>query len=175
MTRQPEVWLRGPLQDIPVLLQPVAHAILQSQEEIHQYTQSLPEHLLWERPAGTASPGFHLQHIRGVLDRLFSYARKKPLSEAQLNYLQKEGQPDERISLKELILAVDQQILDSIDYLKKLDPATLTEFRAVGRQKLPSTHLGLLVHAAEHTQRHVGQLYVTIQVVCWLDNRSNNT
>jgi hypothetical protein len=27
----------------------------------------------------------------------------------------------------------------------------------VGRKKLPTTVIGLIVHLAEHTQRHVGQ------------------
>jgi hypothetical protein len=33
--------------------------------------------------------------------------------------------------------------------------------RLVGRLKLPSTVVGLLFHAAEHTQRHVGQAATT--------------
>jgi hypothetical protein len=30
-----EVWLRGPVDHIPVLLQPVAHALLQAREEVN--------------------------------------------------------------------------------------------------------------------------------------------
>jgi hypothetical protein len=37
--------------------------------------------------------------------------------------------------------------------------------RQVGRAQLPSTVLGLLFHAAEHAQRHVGQLVTTSKVI----------
>jgi len=43
--------------------------------------------------------------------------------------------------------------------------ATLTDARAVGRQRLPSTVIGLLVHAAEHTTRHAGQIITTAKIV----------
>jgi hypothetical protein len=48
--------------------------------------------------------------------------------------------------------------------LRTVSESTLAHFREVGRQKLPSTVLGLYVHAAEHTQRHVGQLLVTARI-----------
>ncbi|WP_315817901.1 hypothetical protein [Paraflavitalea speifideaquila] len=38
----PEVWLRGPLDGIPALLQPVAHALLQAQEELHVLLKDFP-------------------------------------------------------------------------------------------------------------------------------------
>ena len=78
-----EVWLRGPLPDMPPLVQPVAHALLQAREEVHAALASFPTSLLNERPGGLASVGFHLQHLAGVLDRLFTYARNAPLSPAQ--------------------------------------------------------------------------------------------
>src|SRR5690242_9408896 len=83
----PEVWLRGPLPSIPSLLQPVAHALLQAREEVMELMEGFPEELLWERPAGVASPGFHLQHLSGVLDRLFTYARGEALDRGQLDAL----------------------------------------------------------------------------------------
>lgn len=70
----PEVWLRGPIENIPALLQPVAHALLQARQEVNELIKKFPHELLWEKPAGVASAGFHLQHITGVLDRLFTYA-----------------------------------------------------------------------------------------------------
>jgi hypothetical protein len=72
--KQPEVWLRGPLNGIPALLQPVAHALLQAREEVNEMMDGFPENMLWQKVAGMASPGFHLQHLTGVLDRLFTYA-----------------------------------------------------------------------------------------------------
>ncbi|ODS81746.1 MAG: metal-dependent hydrolase [Cytophagaceae bacterium SCN 52-12] len=161
----PEVWLRGPLPGIHPLLQPVAHALLQSREEVLRYTAGFPDHLLWVKPGGAASAGFHLQHIKGVLDRLFTYAEGNALTPDQLGYLAAEGVSAEGISVDILAQAVVQQIDKSVEFLKNTDPAVLTEARSVGRQALPSTVLGLLFHAAEHTQRHIGQLYVTVKVV----------
>jgi hypothetical protein len=37
--------------------------------------------------------------------------------------------------------------------------------REVGRARLPSNVLGLLFHAAEHTQRHLGQAVTTARIV----------
>lgn len=71
-TNKPEVWLRGPVANIPSLLQPVAHALLQAREEVNEMLVDFPEDHLWDKPAGVASVGFHLQHLKGVLDRLLS-------------------------------------------------------------------------------------------------------
>jgi uncharacterized damage-inducible protein DinB len=160
---QPEFWMRGPLPGIPALVQPVAHALLQAQEEIHALMNSFPEEKLWEKPFDVASPGFHLQHLTGVLDRLFTYARAEQLSSGQLEYLKKEG--SEEGSVASLLAAFDQQIDLSLKYLKGVDPNALTEFRGVGRKQLPSTVMGLLFHAAEHTMRHTGQLLVTVKML----------
>ena len=54
-----EVWLRGPVENIPSLLQPVAHALLQAREEVSELLENFPNELLWEKPAGVASTGFH--------------------------------------------------------------------------------------------------------------------
>jgi uncharacterized damage-inducible protein DinB len=162
---QLEVWLRGPLPDIPQLLQPVAHAILQAREEVESLMHDFPEELLWIRLEGqVASAGFHLQHLSGVLDRLFTYARGKQLTAEQLTTLQDEGQPA-GINIEGLVAAFRAQVDRAIQELRTMDVSTLTEPREVGRGKLPSTVLGLLVHAAEHTQRHVGQLLVTVRVL----------
>jgi uncharacterized damage-inducible protein DinB len=161
-----EVWLRGPLPDIPPLLQPVAHALLQAREEVVAEMAGFPEERLWERPSGVASVGFHLQHLAGVLDRLFTYAQGKALNETQAQALAAEGVPDARVSSRDLIAAFQTQVDLSLEQLRATDERTLTDYRPVGRAQLPSTVLGLLVHAAEHTQRHVGQLLVTVRVFC---------
>jgi len=164
-TKQPEVWLRGPLTNIPALVQPVAHALLQAQEEIHELMNDFPMELLWQRPADVASPAFHLQHIPGVLNRLFSYAAGQPLTVQQLDYLKAEGVQADGITITILLAYLDAQINASLDYLKTIDETKLTEPRGVGRQQLPSTVLGLLFHSAEHTMRHTGQLHVTVRVL----------
>ena len=161
---QPEVWLRGTLPGISAYLQPVAHALLQAKEEINVLMEHFPDTLLWDKPSGMASAGFHLQHIPGVLDRLLTYSTGKQLSAEQFAYLKKEGSTGEETT-SQLLLKLNQQVDAFVEALKKLDENRLTEAREVGRTKLPSTVLGLLFHAAEHTMRHTGQLLVTANVL----------
>lgn len=164
-TSQPEAWLRGAIPDIPDLLQPSAHALVQVREELMQYTKGFPENLLWEQPAGRASVGFHLQHLTGVLDRMLTYTKGKNLSEAQFNALYNEGNPSTKTTVFELVRLFDDKVTEALAFFKTISRTSLTEKRTVGRKKLPSTVIGLLFHAAEHSQRHLGQLLVTISVV----------
>jgi len=162
----PEVWLRGPLPEVPPLLQPVAHALLQAREEVTEIMASFPAAKLAERPLGLASVGFHLRHLAGVLDRTFTYARGGALSETQLAYLAAEGQPPTHAgAVAELVAQFASQVDAALRQLKATPESSLPEWRGVGRAQLPSTVIGLLVHAAEHTTRHVGQLLVTARVV----------
>jgi uncharacterized damage-inducible protein DinB len=163
MNKSPEVWLRGPIPDIPELLQPVAHALLQAREEVDGMMVDFPEEHLWARPGGVASPGFHLRHLAGVVDRLFTYARGEQLNAEQLKFLKTEGRPGTH--LKELLAAFSESVDRALAELRTIDADTLTAPRSVGRKQIPSTVLGLLFHCAEHVQRHVGQLLVTVRVI----------
>ena len=169
----PEVWLRGPLPDMPLLLQPVAHALMQARDEVNALMDGFPDSLLWERPGGNdrpvASVGFHLQHLSGVLDRLFTYAQGEILSADQLTALSQEGKPnpDMPVSVAGLVRQLDKQVDTALAQLRTTDERTLTDVRLVGRAQVPSTVIGLLVHSAEHTTRHVGQLLVTVR---WVGN-----
>ncbi|TDO19991.1 DinB family protein [Pedobacter duraquae] len=166
MSHTLEVWQRGPLPDITPLLQPVGHALLQAREELELYLTDFSDELLWVRPAGLASVSFHLQHLSGVLDRVFTYAHGFGLSETQFKQL-----ADEDVvfivdfNTRNLLERFSAQVDLAMAQLKNTDPETLTEYRGVGRAGLPSTVIGLLVHAAEHTMRHVGQLMVTAAVL----------
>jgi hypothetical protein len=112
-----------------------------------------------------ASVGFHLQHVTGVVDRLFTYARGEALSDPQRETLAREGSPPiSGGSVPELLNALDAQVDRALNQLRTTPPQTLFDARHVGRQRLPSTVLGLLFHAAEHTQRHIGQMLVTARV-----------
>src|SRR5881628_48634 len=102
MPDQPEVWLRGPVNGVPELLQPVAHALLQSVEEVKSLVIDFPEDLLWKKPAGLASVGFHLQHLSGVIDRMCTYAQGLPLSTAQHTQREAEGRED-KLSVQQLV------------------------------------------------------------------------
>ena len=162
--KEPEVWLRGAQIGFPVLMQPIAFALQQAREDVPKYTANFPKHLLFERPGGAASLAFHLQHLTGVLDRMFTYAEGKPLNDEQLNWLNAEEKTGD-FTVQQLVGIFDRQIEISLQKLKIIDIKTLTEPRGVGRKQLPSTVFGLLIHAAEHTQRHVGQLLVTVKVL----------
>jgi len=162
----PEVWLRGPLPNMPALLQPVAHALLQAREELNKLMADFPEDLLWQSPAGVASPGFHLQHLTGVLDRLFTYARAQNLSNEQLAYLSTEGkQPVIAYTTQSLVDQFNRQVNDALTQLEQADEQSLTKVRGVGRAQIPSTVIGLYTHSAEHTMRHLGQLLVTVKIL----------
>jgi uncharacterized damage-inducible protein DinB len=160
-----EVWQRGPVEGVPGLLQPVAHALLQALEEIEREMENFPAALLWNKPAGVASVGFHLQHLTGVLDRLFTYARGEMLSPEQLKALTAEGQVHESAGTELLVKAFREQVQKALDQIRNTPEDTLLQPRGVGRKQIPSTVLGLLFHAAEHSQRHVGQLIVTARIL----------
>ena len=163
--KKPEVWLRGPVPGVPALLQPVAHALLQAAEEVEALLRDVPAETLWQRRGDVASAGFHAQHLGGVVDRLFTYARGEPLSDAQLAALRAEGvRPMRGDDGRDLAAAFRAQVERALAQLRDTDPATLSSPRGVGRQQLPSTVMGLLFHAAEHAQRHVGQLLVTLRL-----------
>ncbi|MGQ7854345.1 DinB family protein [Pedobacter sp. WC2501] len=166
MSQKLEVWQRGPLPEIMPMLQPVAHALLQAREEINDYMLDFPVELLWQRPAGMASTGFHLQHLSGVLDRVFTYARAEGLSESQFAQLAEEGKDSaEGYTVADLVNRFNKQVDLALVQIKSTNESTLADYRGVGRAGLPSTVIGLLFHAAEHTMRHVGQLMVTVAVV----------
>ena len=160
-----EYWLRGPVENTPALLQPVAHALLQARDEIGDALKDFPDSLLWQKPAGVASVAFHLQHIPGAIDRLFTYATGNTLSEEQLHDLAAEGKEKEEITVNELLNKFNYQIEIALIQLRNTPDIMLLEPRGVGRKQLPSTVLGLLFHAAEHVQRHTGQLLVTAKML----------
>jgi uncharacterized damage-inducible protein DinB len=121
---------------------------------------------------GVASPGFHLQHLAGVLDRLFTYAMDQALSPHQLKDLAEEGEPQTgQATVAELLNRFNIQIDKALDQVSQTGEADLLLSRSVGRARIPSTVLGLLFHAAEHTQRHVGQLLVTVRVLTGVAGR----
>ncbi len=161
-----EVWLRGPVEGIPPLLQPLAHTLLQAREEINAMMVGFPEIFLWVKPAERACPAFHLQHLTGILDRLFTYARGEVLSAAQMEYLSCEGnEMATSTGMQEMLDTFSKQVDKALAQLSATDETTLTEVRGVGRAQVPSTVIGLLTHACEHTMRHTGQLLVTTSVL----------
>src|SRR3954454_21171418 len=86
-----EWWQRGPVDGVPAVLQPVAHILLQVRESVGEIVEPLTEEEWNARPARVASAAFHVRHIAGVIDRLFTYARGHALSPEQLAAIQLEA------------------------------------------------------------------------------------
>ena len=148
------------------MLQPAAHALLQVAEDVLPIVAGLTPDQLWARPGGAASIGFHLKHLPGSIDRLLTYSRGDQLSKEQLAYLASERVVhDERPSLESLTRRLSQSIDDAIAYLRVVPDESAHTPRDVGRQKLPSSTLGLIFHAAEHSSRHAGQIVTLYRVV----------
>lgn len=166
-----EWWQRGPVEGVPAVLQPVAHILLQVRESVGEMVAGLSEDEWNRRPANVASAAFHVRHIAGVIDRLFTYARGQALSPGQLAAIKLEGAPLAIADVAGVLDALSLRVDAAIAELKTVDVATLGDFRGVGRAQLPSTVIGCLVHGAEHAMRHVGQLSVTIRVVRQLGSR----
>ena len=154
-----EPWLRGPLEGVHPLLAPTLHAYMQAQEDLAHWTAGLSDVQTWARPHGLASVGFQLKHIAGSVERLTAYLRGQQLSPAQIEAAKNEMQPG--ASLAELLAEAQRSLAESARLIRDLDPGKLSEARRVGRKELPTTVAGLVVHLAEHTQRHVGELIIT--------------
>jgi hypothetical protein len=137
------------------LIAPALYGFAQTREDLARHTAGLTAGQVWARPHGLAPLGFHLRHIAGSVDRLATYLEGRPLDAAQMAALAAETQPD--ASLEELLAGIDQALRRAEEIIRAIDPATLAEPRRVGRKHLPTTVMGLLVHIAEHTQRHLGQ------------------
>lgn len=158
-----EPWLRGTLTEFPAEQRAILHALELAKEDIVQWCGPLRQQDMHARPYGLASVAFQLRHVAGSLDRLLTYAEGKSLDAAQMKTLAAEMLPE---GSKEQILAeFESGLLDAERRICAIKPDNWQEPREVGRKKLPTTVAGLLVHCAEHTQRHVGQAITTAKVV----------
>ncbi len=161
----PEPWLRGPVPGVAPLLQPAAHALQQALEDVRAAVGSLDAAALWASPGnGAASAGWHVLHAGGALDRLLTYARGEALGDPQRAALAAEAGP-EPVDAATLLAGFEARVAAALAQLAATPEGTLLDARAVGRAQLPSTVLGLVFHAAEHTQRHVGAIVTAARVV----------
>ncbi len=164
--RQLEPWQRGPLPLVAPTLQPAAHALVAALEDVVAAVAGLSVDQLWTRPGGAASIGYHLAHLSGSTDRLLTYARGLQLSAEQFAALEAERQINTtRPSLESLLAAWDSTVQRALDQIAQTQEADLFQPRRVGRAGLPSNVIGLVFHAAEHAQRHAGQIVTTAIVV----------
>jgi uncharacterized damage-inducible protein DinB len=160
---QPEPWLRGTLTEISPVPRAVLHALELAKEDLTRWCASLSDEQLNARPAEIAPIAFHIQHVARSVDRLLTYAEGKDLSEQQLAALKNELSPD--ATKHDLFAELETTLTKCATRIAQIDPRRLDQPRHVGRKRLPTTVGGLLVHIADHTQRHVGQAITTAKIV----------
>jgi uncharacterized damage-inducible protein DinB len=159
----PEPWLRGTLTDVPAVPRAVLHALELAKEDLWKWCGALTDQQLNQRPGGIAPVAFHLRHIARSLDRLLTYAEDAALDEAQLALLKSELEPG--ATHDQLFAELGAALNRSRQRVRALASADLAAPRSVGKRQLPTTLGGLLVHVADHTQRHVGQAITTAQLL----------
>jgi uncharacterized damage-inducible protein DinB len=160
---RPEPWLRGTLTEIEPVRRAVLHALQLAEEDVLHCTHDLDDEMLGMEPLGLPSVAFQMRHIARSIDRLLTYADRRGLSEEQMMALRSEHVAGD--SGDELRRQVVEAIAKVHPFAMGFSQDQLGELRGVGRAGLPTTLAGLLIHIAEHTQRHVGQLITTAKVV----------
>jgi uncharacterized damage-inducible protein DinB len=160
---RPEPWLRGTLTDVPPVRRAVLHALELAREDVHRWCGVLSDAELNAQPGGVASVAFHMRHIGRSIDRLLTYAEGAPLSETQMALPRSELEPG--AAREALFAEFDAAMELAFARIRAIDSARLDELRTVGRKALPTTLAGLLIHVAEHTQRHVGQAITTAKII----------
>jgi uncharacterized damage-inducible protein DinB len=161
--RLPEPWLRGTLTDVGAVPRAVLHALELAQEDLTRWCGGLSDQELNARPDGIASVAFHVRHIARSVDRLLSYAEERRLDESQIAALTSEL--DGGATRAELFAELEGALGRAAVRIRQFDTIRLEEPRRVGAKLLPTTVGGLLVHVADHTQRHVGQAITTAKIV----------
>jgi uncharacterized damage-inducible protein DinB len=158
-----EPWLRGTHADVPAVGRAILHAFDLALDDLTKWTEGLTDAEAHAQPLGLPSVAFHLRHIARSTDRLLSYAEGNQLSAEQLTALKAEQTDDE--SLAALLAEVEVSFSNAADRVRVLATANFDTFRAVGRKQLPTSIGGALIHVADHTQRHVGQVVTTAKVL----------
>lgn len=158
-----EPWLRGTHTEVPAVGRAVLHAFDLALDDLTKWTDGLTDAEVHSQPLGLTAVSFHLKHIARATDRLLSYAEGKPISAEQLAALKGEQGGEE--TLAELLAEVEASFSDAAERVRVLATADFNTFRGVGRKQLPTSIGGALVHVADHTQRHVGQVVTTAKVL----------
>ncbi len=160
---RPEPWLRGTLTELPPEQRAVLHALQLAREDIERWCEPLSEEELSARPHGLPPVAFHLRHITGSLDRLLTYAEAGTISEAQKQWMA--GEMDGPTNRDQLFSEFKHRLSECEARIFAIDAATWPQPRGVGRKQLPTTVAGLVIHCADHTQRHTGQAVTTAKVL----------
>lgn len=158
-----EPWLRGTHAEVPAAGRAVLHALDLALDDLARWTSGLTDAEVHSQPLGLTSVAFHLRHIARSTDRLLSYAEGKQLSAEQLAAFKAEQIGNE--TLAELLAEVEAALSDAAQRVRVLATVDLNTPRTVGRKQLPTSIGGALIHVADHTQRHVGQVVTTAKVL----------
>ena len=158
-----EPWLRGTHTDVPPAARAVLHALELAGDDARRWTDGLSDLDIHKQPFGLMSVASQLKHIAGSIDRLLTYAEGHQLSEQQLTTMKAEQNGAE--TCEELLSRLQAALAAAAGRIRALGAADLTIERRVGRKNLPTTLGGALIHVADHTQRHVGQLVTTAKLV----------
>jgi len=161
-----EPWLSGSRSETPAVARAVLHALDLALDDITKWTAGLADSEVHAQPLGLPAVSFHLRHIARSVDRILTYAEGGQLSSEQLTALKSEqGSADPPESLAALLAEVEASFSNAAARIATLATANFDTPRHVGRKQLPITLGGALIHVADHTQRHVGQLVTTAKVL----------
>jgi uncharacterized damage-inducible protein DinB len=161
-----EPWLRGTHTDVPAAGRAVLHALDLALDDLTKWTAGLTDAEVHASPLGLPPIAFHLRHIARSTDRILTYAEGEQVSAEQLAGLKAERENDgNQESLAALLAEVEAAFTDAAARIRVLATANLDTPRAVGRKQLPTSLGGAMIHVADHTQRHVGQVVTTAKVL----------
>lgn len=158
-----EPWMRGTHTDVPAVGRAVLHALDLAFDDLKKWTAGLSDAEIQCQPFGLMPVARHLRHIARSTDRLLSYAEGKQLSEEQLKALKSEAEGEDTLS--ELLSEVEASFQNAAGRIGALASSDLEARRCIGRKQLPASAGGALIHVADHTQRHVGQVVTTAKVL----------
>jgi uncharacterized damage-inducible protein DinB len=167
-----EPWLRGTLTEVDTVRRGVLHALELAREDVTRWCGELTAEELEARPLGLPSVGFQMRHMVRSLDRLLTYAEGRQLSEEQLASMKSEMEGAGR--REDLFAEFERGIESAMERVRAIGAASYDEARGVGRKMLPTSVGGLLVHCADHTQRHVGQAVTTAKVVRQVERNASS-
>ncbi len=163
-----EPWLRGTFTEVDAVTRAVLHALELAEEDAEKWCGGLSDAEINARPHGIAPVAFHLRHIARSLDRLLSYAEGTQLDATQKAALKSEL--DEGATTEAVMAELRAGLESAAQRVRALSPEDFNTPRGVGRAMLPTTVGGLLVHCADHTQRHIGQAVTTAKIVVAMRN-----
>lgn len=158
-----EPWLRGTHTDVPSVGRAVLHALELAFDDIRKWTDGLSDTEIHAQPLGLSTVAFHIKHIARSTDRILTYAEGSQLTADQLAAMKAEQTGSE--TLWDVLAELESAFNSAATRVRALTGGNYDEPRGVGRKQLPTSMGGALIHVADHTQRHTGQVVTTAKVL----------